>query len=61
MSRRIEHRYDDPLELIWLDCLHALGFVLERSHEVYASFDGERTLTLSAREYFDADDNLGQL
>jgi hypothetical protein len=61
LSRSITHRYDDPLELIWLDCLRALGFTLTRSHEVYASFDGERTLTLSTREHFDADDSLGQL
>jgi hypothetical protein len=61
LPRTVEHRYDDPLDLIWLDCLRALGFTLARSHEVYASFDGERTLTLSTREHFDADDSLAQL
>ncbi len=61
MARTITDRYDDPLDLIWLECLHTLGFQLERSDEVYASFDGERTLTLSVREHFDADDSLAQL
>lgn len=61
MSRTIHHRYDDPLDLIWLHCLRELGFELARSDQVYASFDGERTLTLSTREHFDADDSLAQL
>lgn len=61
MPRAIDSRYDDPLELIWLHCARALGFSVRRSHEVYASFDGERTLTLSTREHFDADDSLAQM
>lgn len=61
MPRTVHHRYDDPLELIWLACLRELGFQLQRSDEVYASFDGARTLTLSTREHFDADDSLAQL
>jgi len=61
MSRAVLHRYDDPLDLIWLACAEALGFVVARSDEVYASFDGARTLTLSTRAHFDADDSLAQL
>jgi hypothetical protein len=60
-SRSIEARYDDPLDLIWLACARALGIRVERSDEVYASFDGKATLTLSTREHFDADDSLAQL
>jgi hypothetical protein len=59
--RAIEHRYDDPLDLIWLACARAVGIEVRRSSEVYASFDGERVLTLSTREHFDADDSLAQL
>lgn len=59
--RRIEARYDDPLDVIWLNCAHSLGLRVERSDEVYASFDGTGTLTLSTREHFDADDSLAQL
>jgi hypothetical protein len=61
VSRTIHHRYDDPLDLIWLSCVRELGWTLLRSDEVYASFDGRGTLTLSTREHFDADDSLGQL
>jgi hypothetical protein len=61
MSRQITRRYDDPLALIWLGCATELGIVIRRSHEVYASFDGEHTLTLSADEGFDPDDSLAQL
>ena len=61
MAREVLHRYDDPLDLIWLSCAEALGFEIARSDEVYASFDGQRTLTLSTRTHFDADDSLAQL
>ncbi|MDB4972782.1 MAG: hypothetical protein JWN48_1123 [Myxococcaceae bacterium] len=61
MARSIRHRYDDPLDLIWLSCARSIGWQVERSDEVYASFDGQHTLTLSTREHFDADDSLGQL
>ena len=60
-TRRIEARYDDPLDLIWLHCARSLGLRVERSDEVYASFDGASTLTLSTREHFDPDDSLAQL
>ncbi len=61
MPRAIDHRYQDPLDLIWLACARELGIAVERSHDVYASYDGAGTLTLSAREHFDADDSLAQL
>jgi hypothetical protein len=61
VARVIDSRYDDPLDLIWLHCARALGISVRRSPEVYASFDGEKTLTLSTREHFDADDSLAQL
>jgi len=61
MSRAITRRYDDPLALIWLSCAAELGIVIQRSHEVYACFDGDRTLTLCTEDGFDPDDNLAQL
>jgi len=61
MSREISRRYRDPLELVWLACARELGLTVERSSAVYAAFDGERTLTLSAPEHFDPDDSLAQL
>lgn len=61
MSRSIDSRYDDPLDLIWLRCAQSLGIEVVRSDTVYASFDGKSQLTLSTREHFDADDSLAQL
>ncbi len=61
MSREIRHRYQDPLDLIWLALAEEIGIEVVRSSEVYASFDGGRTLTLSSSEHFDADDSLAQL
>lgn len=60
-GRSIEHEYRDPLEVVWLGLLTELGFKLERSHEVFAAFDGQHTLTLCAAEHFDADDSLAQM
>lgn len=61
MPRVVTDRYDDPLDLIWLSCARELGFDIVRSSDAYASFDGARTITLSTREHFDADDSLAQL
>lgn len=61
MPREIRSRYQDPLDLVWLACARELGIDVVRSSEVYASFDGKRTLTLTAAEHFDADDSLAQL
>lgn len=60
-QRRIEHTYGDPVELIWVGLLNELGYRLERSAEVFAAFDGERTLTLCHEEHFDPDDSLAQM
>jgi len=61
VTRTIRRRYDDPLDLVWLACAEELGFRVLRSTEVYASWDGARTLTLSTPDAFDADDSLAQL
>lgn len=61
MTRAIHHRYDDPLDLVWLRCARELGFEIARSAEVYASFDGHHRITLSSHDDFDPDDSLAQL
>ena len=61
MPRTIDSSYRDPLELIWLRAAREIGFAVVRSHEVYASFDGERTLEITAADHFDPDDCLGQM
>jgi hypothetical protein len=60
-GRQVTHRYDDPLELIWLRAAEKLGLKIERSDEVYASYDGKGTLQLSSESDFDPDDSLAQL
>jgi len=59
--RPVEHRYDDPLNLVWLETARKLGIEVTRSREVFASWDGEGTLTLGAEEDLDADDCLAQM
>lgn len=61
MSRPITHRYRDPLDVIWLGVARKLGWQVVRSSEVYAAWDGERTLTLSTPEHLDPDDCLAQM
>jgi Fe-S-cluster containining protein len=60
-TRKIVHRYDDPLDLVWRRCAARCGFEILRTNEVYASYDGTRTLRLSTPDDFDADDSLAQL
>lgn len=60
-ERPITHRYTDPLDLVWLRAAAQLGLHVERSDAVYASWDGDSTLTLSSRAGFDPDDSLAQL
>jgi len=61
VTRSIDARYDDPLDLIWRRCARSLGIEVMRSDSVYASFDGQSQLTLSTRQHFDPDDSLAQL
>ncbi len=61
MTRKIDALYRDPIEVIWLRAAGRLGMRVLRSDDVYASWDGAGTLTISHAEHFDADDNLGQL
>lgn len=61
MPRSITSRYDDPLDLIWLKCAGDFGMNIERSHEVFASWNGHDTLTLGLADTLDADDCLAQM
>lgn len=61
MARHVTHRYQDPLDLVWLAGAARLGIRVERSAEVYASWDGSSVLTLSTPDDFDPDDSLAQL
>jgi Putative zinc- or iron-chelating domain len=61
VARHIQFTYQDPVDCIWIDALSKLNMRLERSREVYASWDGDGTLTLASEGDFDADDSLAQL
>ncbi|HHX83465.1 MAG TPA: YkgJ family cysteine cluster protein [Pseudomonadaceae bacterium] len=61
MSRLVRACYQDPADLVWLHAAAALGWTVQRSADVYASWDGRRTLTLASAEYLDADDCLAQM
>jgi hypothetical protein len=61
MARQLLFEYRDPLDLIWLRAASRLGWRVERSGEVYASWDGRGTLTISEAAGFDPDDSVAQL
>lgn len=62
MSQRpICHRYQDPVEVIWTTLAFQLGMRVERSHEVYAAWDGAGTLRIASEAHFDPDDSVAQM
>jgi len=54
-------RYRDPLDEIWLTTARRLGMRVVRSDDVFASWDGAGTLSISTARHFDPDDSLAQL
>ena len=61
MSRPIDSAYRDPLELVWLHAAERLGYAIARATDVYASFDGDHTISITVADEFDPDDCLGQM
>jgi hypothetical protein len=59
--RRIEHKYLDPLDQIWLTTARRIGLTIERGGDVYASTDGRSTLRIGLAPTLDADDSLAQM
>ena len=59
MSRGLH--YVDPVDQIWLTCAARLGMNIARSEDVFASWNGIDTLTISTPEGFDPDDCLAQM
>ena len=60
-ARRPCATYIDPLEVVWLTCAREIGWRIERSGEVFASWDGRKTLTIGVDAELDPDDHLGQM
>jgi Fe-S-cluster containining protein len=61
MPRTVTHRYDDPLDRLWLHTAERLGLTVVRSDAAYASTDGRGRLLIGTRESLDADDCLAQI
>lgn len=60
-AREVTHRYDDPLDRVWLEAARRVGLRVVRSGEVYASTDGRGALSLGLDATLDADDCLAQM
>ena len=60
-ERPIVHRYEDPVDLIWLRAAADLGLNIERSNDAYAAYDGKGTLTIADAADFDPDDCVAQM
>ncbi|UCH29998.1 MAG: hypothetical protein JSV06_02955, partial [Myxococcales bacterium] len=61
MERKPRHIYLDPLDAIWLTVAGRIGFRVQRSSEVYASSDGQGTMTIGDPSTLDPDDCLAQM
>lgn len=60
-ERRVVHRYQDPVDMIWLRAAADLGLTVVRTAEAYAAYDGKGTLAIAQDSDFDADDCLAQM
>jgi Fe-S-cluster containining protein len=61
MSRLPLHYYQDPLDAVWIAAAAKMGVNILRSRDTYASWDGQRNLTLSDPAGMDTDDCLAQM
>ncbi len=61
MSRTITHRYEDPLDRIWIGCAERIGLRVVRDASAFATTDGSGTLAIATTEGLDSDDCLAQM
>lgn len=62
MSTKPRHAlHDSQIERIWIDAAARVGFRVERTHDAYASTDGNGVIAVGADETLDGDDSLAQL
>lgn len=61
LRKVISRRYQDPLDLVWLQAATAMGMRVERDPAVFASWDGCGTLRIGVPESLDPDDCLAQI
>lgn len=53
--------YQDPVEIVWCSTVREIGWRLERSQTVFASYDGASLLQIGVPATLDPDDSLAQL
>ncbi|HVU04652.1 MAG TPA: YkgJ family cysteine cluster protein [Polyangiaceae bacterium] len=61
MPRTPTHRYEDPLDAIWLRTAERVGLRVSRTDDAYASTTGNGELLLAKRAHLDTDDCLAQM
>lgn len=59
--RPVSHRYEDPLDRVWLDAARRIGLRVTRTEHAYASTDGDGTLAIGVEATLDDDDCLAQM
>ena len=59
--REVTHRYEDPLDRIWIGCAARIGLTVARVPGAYATTDGQGTLFIAPPEELDRDDCLAQM
>lgn len=59
--RTTKFEYRDPLEVVWLNAADHMGMRIERSDDVFASWDGNGVLRIGGPETLDPDDSLAQM
>ncbi len=55
------HRYEDPLDRVWLGCAERVGLVVRRDPGAFATTDGRGVLRLATQEHLDPDDCVAQM
>ncbi len=60
-SRRITHRYLDPLDHVWITCAERIGLRVERTGNAYATSDGRGLMGIGRDADLDADDSVAQM
>ena len=60
-KRQINRTYGDPLDAVWIYAAERMGMRIERSSEVFASWDGSGVLRIGTQETLDADDSVAQI
>lgn len=59
--RRTSLTYQDPLDVVWLHLAASIGMQIQRSGDVYASWNGKGVLAIGNPQSLDSDDCMAQM